>query len=172
MIRRRGLLKVFGMAAVTLGRKSEAIELPDRSHLVTGIAVHNGMGADQWKPILVLIDVVNRYLPAICVVAQLAFGAVLAPMQISVAVLALVGRIGKFEISVTVAASHFGVAPAKRKAGPSMIKFDLVGDDLPICRGVACGARQIELAVRTLRGREGARRLRLRCARTQGKREG
>jgi hypothetical protein len=87
-------------------------------------------------------------------VAQLAFRTVLAPMQIGVAVLALVGSIGEFEIGVAVAACHGRVTSAKRKAGARMVKLDFALDHLPIRGGVAGGARHIELPVRTLSRRK------------------
>jgi hypothetical protein len=45
----------------------------------------------------------DRYLPAVCVVAQLTLRAVLAPMEISMTVLALVRSISEFQIPVAVA---------------------------------------------------------------------
>lgn len=80
MIGSLGLLEILGMAAVTFGGKPEAIELPHRSHLVAGIAIHYGVSANQGKTILVFVDVVNRHLPAVGVMAQLALGSVLAAM--------------------------------------------------------------------------------------------
>jgi hypothetical protein len=106
--------------------------------------------ADQRKSILVFVDVMDRYLPTITVVAQFAFCAVFAPMQIGVAVLAFVRRIGEFEIGMAVAACDSCVASAKRKACARMVKLDLALDHLPIRGGMAGGARHIQLAVRTL----------------------
>ena len=57
------------MTADALRRKTEAIELTNRSRFVTGIAIHHRVRANQGKTILVLINVVDRYLPAIGVVA-------------------------------------------------------------------------------------------------------
>jgi hypothetical protein len=101
--------------------------------------------------------------------AKFAFGAIFAPMQIGMAVLALVWSIGEFEIGMAVAARHGCVASTKSKARLPMIKFDLALDYLPIGFGVACNARHVELAVRTLRACEGPRRLGVQGARPQEK---
>jgi hypothetical protein len=57
------------MTADAFRREPETVELSYGSHLVTGIAIHDSVRADQRKPILVLIDVVDRNLPAVRVVA-------------------------------------------------------------------------------------------------------
>ena len=71
------------------GGKPEAVELADRADLVTGVAVYGCMSADQRESILVLIDVVYGNLPAVGVMAEFTLRAILAAMQICVAVLAL-----------------------------------------------------------------------------------
>lgn len=76
------------MAARAFGRESEAIELADCTNLVAGVAVNNSVRSDQGKSILMFIDVVNGDLPAIGIVAKSALRAVLAAMQIRVAILA------------------------------------------------------------------------------------
>jgi len=83
-----GFAKCTQVAARAFGRESEAIELADRTNLVTGVAVHNSVRSDQGKSILMFIDVVNGDLPAVGVVAKFALRAVLAPMQIRMTVLA------------------------------------------------------------------------------------
>src|SRR5215469_2391787 len=151
MIRVLGCIEVFRVAAVAFGGQPEAIELPNSSYLVAGIAVHHGVRADQGKAILMLIDVMNRDLPPIGVMAELTFGSVLASMKVGVAVLTLVGRIGKFEIGMAVTACHSGVAPTKGKASLPVIKLDLSLNYLPIRGCVAGNTRHVEFAVRTLR---------------------
>ena len=88
-----------------------------------------------------LVDVMNRSLPTIAVMAQFAFRAVLAPMQIGMAVLAFIRRVSELEIGMAVAARHRGVASAKGKPRARMIKLDLALDHLPIRGGVAGSAR-------------------------------
>ena len=88
MIGIRGFSKCAQVATHAFGRESEAIELADRTNLVTGVAVHNSVRSDQGKSILMFIDVVNGDLPAVGIVAKFALRAVLAPMQIRMTVLA------------------------------------------------------------------------------------
>lgn len=80
------------------------------------------------------------------------------------AVLAFVGRIRKFQIGVAIAARDGGVATTERKAGLGVIELDLALYNLPIRRGVAIGARHIEVAVRALRACQRANRLRMQDA--------
>ena len=151
MIGDLGLFEILGMAAVTFGGKPEAVELPHRSHLVAGKAIHYGVSANQRKTILVLVDVVNRHLPAVGVMAQFALGSVFSAMQVGVAILALVGRICEIQVGMAVAASHGRMPSAQWKAGPRMIELNLVLDDFPISSSVAVNARHVQHAVRTLR---------------------
>ena len=69
MVWRRSLFEVPGMTTDALRREPETVELSHGPHLVTRIAIHHSVCADQRKPILVLIDVVDRNLPAVGVVA-------------------------------------------------------------------------------------------------------
>lgn len=50
------------MAGEALRRQT--LELAHGSAFVTGIAVDGGMGADQRKPVEVLINLLNRNMPA------------------------------------------------------------------------------------------------------------
>jgi len=68
MVRRARFPERGGMATYALRRQAESIELPDSSYFVTGVAVHNRMRANEWKPVLMLVDVMNRDLPAVGVV--------------------------------------------------------------------------------------------------------
>ena len=105
------------------------------------------------------VDVVDRDLPAIGVVTEFALGAVFAAMQVGVAVLALVGGVGKFQIRVAVAASHGGMASTQRKAGLRVIEPDFAGNHLPVDGRVTCVAGDVELPVGALRGSHGPRGL-------------
>ena len=151
MIGREGLVKGFLVAADALGGKTEAIELSNSSHFVAGIAINHCVRANQGETVLVLIDAMNGYLPTVGVVAQFAFRAILAAMQVGMAVLALIGSICKLQIGVAIPACDDCMASAQRKAGSCVIEFDLALNYLPICRGVTGGAWKIELAMRTLR---------------------
>jgi len=82
-------------------------------------------------------------------------------------VLALVRSIGEFQIRMAVAACHHRVASPQGKPGLCMVEFDLVLDYLPVCRGVAGDARQIQRAMRTLSGRKRPRGLAVQDAPTE-----
>jgi hypothetical protein len=106
------------------------------------------MCADQGKPILVFIDVVNRNLPAIRVVAQFAFGSILATMEVSVAILALIRSAGEVEIGVTIATSENRMPAAKWKACLFVFELGLGPDRLPTFDGMTVLARNVEFSVR------------------------
>ncbi len=58
-----GIDKVFLMAGVASCR--QALELPHGCILVAGIAIHRGMRANQRKAVDVLVDLLNRHVPAL-----------------------------------------------------------------------------------------------------------
>ncbi len=170
MIGRSRFCKCLRMAAEAFGRKSESVELANGSNLVAGIAVHHRVRPDQWEPVLVFVDVVDGDLPAVVVVAQFALGAILASMQIGVAVLALVRGVGEFQIGVAVTACHGSMAPAQGEAGARVIESDPGLNNFPIRRRMAGNARQVELAVGALGRCKRSRRFRVQRARTHPKR--
>jgi hypothetical protein len=167
MIGSGGSIEGLLVATDALRRQSEPVELAHGPHLVAGIAINYRVCPNQRKPILVFVDVVDRNRPAVGVMAQLALRAVLAPVQVGVAILALVGSVGEIEIVVAIAASYRRVPPAEWKAGLSMIELDLVPDYLPVLDGMACIARQFESSVRTDRRCEWSPRLRTQGAHTE-----
>lgn len=57
MSRSRRTLEVLSMAGIALGR--EALELADGSAFVAGAAIQGGVRAEQRKPILVLLNLLN-----------------------------------------------------------------------------------------------------------------
>jgi hypothetical protein len=59
MVRILSGLKRLQVTADTFCRESLAIELPDSTDFVAGVTIRDGVGSEQWKAILVLIDVVN-----------------------------------------------------------------------------------------------------------------
>ena len=107
-----GFSECTQMTTHAFGRESEAIELSHRANLVTGIAVYGSVSADQRKPILMLIDIVNGNMPAVGIVAELALCPVLAPVQVSVTVLALHWRVAENQILVAIGTLHFCVPAA------------------------------------------------------------
>src|SRR5215469_36063 len=131
MIRTVRFSKRAQVAADTFGGESKTIKLADRAHLVAGIAIHCRMRADQGKTILMLVDVVNRNLPAVGVVAECALSAVFPPMQIRVAVLALHRRIAENESLMAIGALYFCVPSAQRKLRVRMVELQLGTERFP-----------------------------------------
>lgn len=101
------------------------------------------MSADQRKAVLVLIDVVNRNLPAIWVVAEFTLRSIFATMKICVAILAFVWDVAEIKIRVTIHALHYRVASAQRKSGLRMCEFRFGPDWLPALRGMTLLTRNL-----------------------------
>jgi hypothetical protein len=148
MIWQEGFVKLGLMATDTLGRKSEPIELANSADLVARIAVHRSVSAYQRESILMRIDVMDGNLPAVGSVTKFAFGPVLSTMEVGVTILALIRSIREVKIGVAIAAGNSGMATSQRKAGLSVIEFDLPGNHLPILRSVTCLAGKVEPSVR------------------------
>lgn len=138
------------VAAIALRRQSESIELTHRAHLVARIAIDHRVRANQWETILMLVDVVDRDLPPIAVVAQLALRTILSSMQIGVTILALVRRICEVQVCMAIAACHGCMPAAQWKAGVRMVEVDLAWNYRPRLRRVTHVARHRQLAVWTL----------------------
>ena len=140
-----GFAKCAQMTAHAFGGESKTIELAYRAHLVAGIAVHRGVRTDQGKAILVLVDVVNGNLPAVCVVAKCALSAVFAPMQIRMAILALHWRAAENESLMAIPALHFCVSSAQREFGAGMVELEPGAQRLPAPGGMTLLALNFEL---------------------------
>ncbi len=95
MIWRLGLLIRPHVATVALGGQALPVELPDRSHPVAGIAIRYCVRADQREAILMLVNVMNRDLPPVYPVTEVALRSVFAAMEIGVAVLAVAAYVGE-----------------------------------------------------------------------------
>ena len=117
MIRIVRFAECVPMATHTLCRKPKTVELPNRANFMARITIHHGMRPDQRKSILVLVDIVNRYLPAICVMAQVALRPILAAMKICMAVLTFFWHVAEDKVGMTIHALHFRVPSAQREFG-------------------------------------------------------
>jgi hypothetical protein len=120
---------------------------------VTCIAVNRCVSADQRESILVLVDRMNRHLPAIHSVTQFALRSVLSAMDVGMAVLAALAHITKQRSRVALAAAHFRVHPAKGITRFVVIELRNAADRLPSRRGVALLAGECHRAMRILGGR-------------------
>jgi hypothetical protein len=160
MIRRRGPIKVISVATNTLCRQSKSIELPNSSDLVAGIAIYDGMSADQRKAILMAVNVLERNLPAIRVMTELALGPVLSAMEVGVTVLALIRHAGELQAGVAVTTPHVSMLTSEGKARIRMIEPDLRWDNLPARRDMTRVAGDVDSSVRAASGCGGMRNLR------------
>jgi hypothetical protein len=138
------LVVCLEMTAHTFRRQSLPIELADGARLMAFVAIHNRVRADQRKPILVLVDVMHRHCPAIDVMAQVALGTVAAPVNIGVAVLALLAGVGEDRIDVALLARNFCVQSAQRERRLAVIKFRLRTQRQPSVAGMAVLTRNLQ----------------------------
>ena len=147
MIGCRGCLKRLEVAAHAFGRKALPIELPHRSHFVARIAIDDSVRANEREPVLMLVDVVHRDLPAVDAVAQIALRSILPAMDIGVAILAVPAGIRENRIDVTLLAGHAGMHTPQRIGGPVVIEVGRTAQREPACGGVAVLAGYLQRPV-------------------------
>jgi len=94
MRRRSRVLPILHVAGLA-GRREPQI-LPGGGILVAFLALDDRMGAEQRKPVVVLLDRLNRHVPAQNGVAFGAVGAHLAAMNVGVAIRAVFSNVGKY----------------------------------------------------------------------------
>lgn len=99
------------VAEVTVSR--EPLELTDSQSLVARVAVHRGMGANQRKAVLMLLNRRQRNTPSFHCMALLAGRAKLTAMDVGVAVSALCSHVAEHLTRVTLHASQLGMTAAK-----------------------------------------------------------
>jgi len=159
MIRRHGPLKRPQVAAHTVGREPLTVELPHRADPVARIAVDRRMGADQRKAVLMLIDGMDRDLPAIDPVAGIALRPVFPSMKVGMAILAVAAHVGEHRIDVAFLARHSHMHATQGVTGFSVIKLRFAADRFPRRGAMAVLTRNLHRAVRTDTGRGGNGRL-------------
>jgi len=153
MVRSAGLAKRGHVAAHAFRGESEAVELADGADLMAGVAVYGGVRADQGKAVLMLVDVVNRDLPAVWVMAEFALRAVFAAMQVGMTVLAFLRRIAENERFVTIGTIYLGVPAAQRKFRLRVLELEPGTERFPALCGVTFLALDFEfVAVRAAHG--------------------
>jgi hypothetical protein len=109
------------------------------------------MCADEREAVLVLIDVVDRNLPAGIAMADVALRAVFAPVNVGMAILALLAYIREYKISVTVCAPHFDVHAAQGEARLFVFKLRDGANRFPALGRVAILAGNLQSSMRTVR---------------------
>ena len=125
---------------------------------MAGIAVHSGVRSGQRKTVIVLLDLLNRNLPAPDRVAGLAIGSQLTLVNISMAVLAALSYVTKHRFYVALSAGDGLVHAAQRIACPVVVEFWNGSNRLPPACCMAILTRNSEVPVRTA---SSARNLRL-----------
>jgi hypothetical protein len=123
--------KIIQVTAHTLGRQALPVERTDRAYLVTGIAIDRSVRPNQGKAILVLVDVVDGHLPSGVAMTKIALRGVFAPMDVGVAVLALMANLRENEVGVAVLTTHALVHPPQRETSLSVIELKNVAKWLP-----------------------------------------
>ena len=94
------------MAAHTFRGQCLPIKLADSTGLMALVAIHDRVRANERKAILVFVDVMHRHCPAIDVMAQVALGAILASMNVGVAVLTLLAGVREDRVDVALLARN------------------------------------------------------------------
>ena len=106
------------------------------------------MGADQWKPILVIAYLFERDLPTLHRMATLAVRAELAAMNVRMAVRAACTHILEDGANMTFCTGYFFVHAAQWIACVVVVKFWIRADGFPAGEGVAITAGSGDWAMR------------------------
>ena len=104
MIRGFCFLEIIKMTTDALRGEALTVERSHGSYFVARVAIHSRVGTNQRKAVLVLVDVMNRNLPARVSMADVTLRTIFPPMNVGVAILALLADIGEHKIGVTVLA--------------------------------------------------------------------
>ena len=140
-----GCEEVLLVAGVT--GSGQADELSDGCLLVALFALHQGMGSNQREAVLVVLNGLQRGLPAFDGVAIGAIGSKLATMDVGVAIGASRTYIFEHHAGVALAATHVLVHAAQRISGEIVIEFGVGTDGLPACIAMTVGAWNGERAM-------------------------
>ena len=138
------ILRVAGIAF----RRHQLI-LRGRKTFVTSVAFDGGVGPQQRKTVLVLLNLLERDLPAFHRVALFAIRSKLALMNVGMTVSAFHADIGEHRLDVALLAGHRLVHPAKRIGSLAVIEFGNAADRFPAAERMAILARNVQVAVRT-----------------------
>lgn len=111
--------------------RRQSLELTHRRALVTGVAIHRGVRADQREAIQVLVDLLHGNVPALYGVALLAVGAHLALVNIRVAVCAFLAHVCEHGLDVALGTGHSFVHAAQGIFRGVVVEFRDRSDRLP-----------------------------------------
>jgi len=140
-------LKIALMTGIAGGRKS--LKLPHGGILVTCVALHQGVCADQRKPILMVANRVDGNLPTFYAVALFAIGAELAAMNVRMAVGAAGTYIFEHQAQVALSAPYIRVHSAQGILRLVVVEFRKAANRLPAGKGMAVLAGSSQPPMRT-----------------------
>lgn len=107
------------------------------------------MCTNQWKTVLVILNLFDRNHPSPDAVARLTGSAELALVNVGMAIRTLGSHIGKDRLGVALGTSHRLVHAAQRVAGPVVIKFRDCPNRFPAQGCMAILAGQVQISMRT-----------------------
>lgn len=148
-----GRLVVACVARIAIGRKP--LELAHRRSLVAGSALHQRMSANQGESVVMVLDRLKRYLPALDCMALLAIRSELATMQVRVAVGALSAYVLEDETCMALPTAHVDMHSTQRITRLIVIELRHAADRLPVgeCVAVLTRARHCAVGIGYLRTR-------------------
>jgi len=142
-----GFLKIRQVAGRAGGRKTQVIA--DGSVLMALLALQDGMRAEEREPVEVLLNRLDRYLPAENRVAPGAVLAELGAVNVGVTIGAVLANIGENRLGVASRAGYLFVHAAKRIPRGVVAKFGNRADRGPAGVRVAIFAGDRQWTVRT-----------------------
>lgn len=123
--------------------------MADGRALVAIVALHRGMGAEERKTILMIVDLFCGDLPAQNGVTLRAVRSHFPLMDISVAILTGLADVGEYRLGMALDASHFFMHAAQGILGFAMVKLWDCSDGPPGRSRVAVFAGDGKRSVRT-----------------------
>ena len=160
-----GVNEISLMARVASRRKP--LELPDRSALVARVAIHGRMCAREREPVHVLVDLLNRNVPASHRMALFAVRAHLGFVNVRMALAALRSDVCEDGLGMALRAGNAFVHSAQRIFRGVVIELRNCSNGFPAAQRVAVLTGNAKASMRTSRIRG---RLRLRRRLTAGQR--
>ena len=146
VIRVSRVFEVLRVAGIALCR--ESLELPCGRPFMARLTVDSRVCPDQREAVLVIANRCNGNIPALDGMARLTICSELSPVNIRVAVRALLSHICKNEFHMALRALHFFVHSAQRIARLVVVKFRNTADGLPTEGSVAVFTGDVDRAVR------------------------
>ncbi len=159
------VLIVGRVTGITLRR--HGLKLAARGAFVAGVAVHRRVRPGQRETIVVLLNLVDRNLPAAHGVALLAIGAQLPAMNVGMTILAALAHVAEYRLGVALRTSDRRVHAAQRVSRLIVIEFRHRASRGPAVCGVAVLAGNVQISVRAVGSTS---RLPVRAGQTHGQR--